>query len=187
MRLIKLIVPTALIAMIAMLAPRADAQTMGEYAGATASLGTSGGSMGTSLLPSTSTSGDVGGGSSTWGANGLGASFDERAGAASASAGGSDFESRAGSTASGSGSDSRWGQSAFENSSSGGLGGDSSTRWADSADRFTGQDRFSGTSQLSSSSDRFPSTALDNNTSGLDQHYDQAGLDSGGSTAGLSD
>ena len=49
MRLIKLIAPTALIATIALFAPHADAQTMGEYATTVAGVGSGGGSMGTSI------------------------------------------------------------------------------------------------------------------------------------------
>ncbi len=81
MRLIKLIAPTALIAAVALFAPHAGAQTMGEYATTTAGVGTGAGSMGTSIGNAVS-SDDLGGGSSTWGASSLGASFDERAGAA---------------------------------------------------------------------------------------------------------
>ncbi len=74
MRFIKLIVPAVLIAVLALFAPHADAQTMGEYAPATAGVGTAGGSMGTSISSSIG-SGDSGGGSSTWGASGLGGQF----------------------------------------------------------------------------------------------------------------
>ena len=94
MRLIKLIAPATLIAAIALFAPHANAQTMGEYGTATAGVGTGGGSMSTSMVNSvgnTVSSDDLGGGSSTWGASSLGASFDERAGAASASAAGARF------------------------------------------------------------------------------------------------
>ena len=49
MRLIKLIAPATLIATLALLAPHANAQTMGEYATTTAGVGTGGGSMGTSI------------------------------------------------------------------------------------------------------------------------------------------
>ena len=90
MRLIKLIAPTALIATLALFAPHADAQTMGEYATVTAAVGSGAGSMGTSIGSAVG-SGDLGGGSSTWGANSLGASFDERAGAASGAWRGSGF------------------------------------------------------------------------------------------------
>ena len=94
MRLIKLIAPATLIAAIALLAPHANAQTMGEYGTATAGIASGGGSMGTSMVNSVSNSGssdDLGGGSRTWGASSLGASFDERAGAASASTAGGEF------------------------------------------------------------------------------------------------
>lgn len=128
--------------------------------------------MGTTLSNSVATSVDnSGGGSSTWGASGVGASFDDRAGAA-ASAGGGDFESRAGSSSSGSG-DSRWPASGFDgDSSSGGLAGDSSSRFADSSDRFAADsDRFTSNSELSGSTDRFPSSSLDDHQGGLDTEY----------------
>jgi hypothetical protein len=154
MRLIKLIVPAVLIAVLALFAPHADAQTTGEYGAATAGVGTSGGSMGTSSAPSSFGSNDVGGGSSTWGASGLGASFDQRAGAVSASGMGADFESRAGSSAGGSAAGSRWPET--------GLSADTSNRFGDSSNRFS--DR----GELSSSSDRFPASALSGNRMGLD-------------------
>src|SRR5271166_5771933 len=91
MRLIKLIVPAAFIAVLALFAPHADAQVMGEYAAATAGLGTGAGSVSTSVG---SGSDDLGG-SSTWGASALGGSFQDRVGAASASGAGTDFSSRA--------------------------------------------------------------------------------------------
>src|ERR1035438_2178680 len=50
--------------------------------------------MGTSLAPPSFGSNDSGGGSGTWGASGLGASWSDRAGAASPLAAGADFESR---------------------------------------------------------------------------------------------
>lgn len=103
MKLSTLIVPVALIAALALFASHASAQTMGEYATVTAGAASGSSSMGTSI--SNSISGDVGGGSSTWSANGLGASFEERAGAGS----GGDFESRAGG--------SRWPESKFPDSS----------------------------------------------------------------------
>ena len=90
MRLIKLIAPAALIATLALFAPHADAQTMGEYATTTAGVGSGTSSMGTSI-GSALGSGDLGGGSRTWGASSLGASFEERAGAASGSGAGAGF------------------------------------------------------------------------------------------------
>src|ERR1700733_7277058 len=110
MRLIKLIAPTAMIATLALFAPHADAQTMGEYATTTASVGSGTSSMGSSIgsvvnSVNSDTSGDIGGGSRTWGASSLGASFDERAGAASGSGAGQGFESRAGSSGGESGSE----------------------------------------------------------------------------------
>ena len=155
MRLIKLIVPAVLIAVLALFAPHADAQTMGEYAPATAGLGTGGGSMGTSLAPPSFGSNDSGGGSGTWGASGLGASWSDRAGAASPFAAGADFESRAGSSVSGSTGESRWPGSALSANTSSRFGGSS--------------DRFPERSELSSS-DRFPASSF-NNSTGLDSSY----------------
>ena len=152
MRLIKLIVPAVLIAVLALFAPHADAQTMGEYAPATAGLGTGGGSMGTSLAPPSFGSNDSGGGSGTWGASGLGASWSDRAGAASGFGAGADFESRAGSSVSGSTGESRWPGSALSANTSSRFGGSS--------------DRFPERSELSSS-DRFPASSF-NNSTGLD-------------------
>jgi hypothetical protein len=153
MRLIKLIAPATLIATFVLLAPHANAQTMGEYATTTASVGSGDSSMGTGN--------DLGGGSRTWGASSLGASFDQRAGAASASGAGADFDSRAGSTG-GSASGSRWPTtSPLE-------GGDGSGRFGDSSSRFQDQDRFAGGTDLSASSDRFPGSSFDDNKSGLD-------------------
>jgi hypothetical protein len=161
MRLIKLIAPATLIATLALFAPHANAQTMGEYATATAGVGTGAGSMGTSI-GNTVSSDDLGGGSRTWGASSLGASFDERAGAASASGSGADFDSRAGSTGGGSPADSRWPTtSPLE-------GGDGSDKFSDSSSRFQDQDRFAERGDLSASSDRFPERSFGDNQGGLD-------------------
>ena len=170
MRFIKLIVPATLIATLALFTPRADAQTMGEYAttvgvasGGDTSLGTSIGGIG---------SGDLGGGSRTWGASSLGASFDERAGAASSSGGGSDFASRAGSLTGGSESASRWPESHFS-------GGGASDRFGGDSDRFKSEeDRFKERPDLSGSSDRFPTSRFNDNKMGLDTHFSSSsGLD----------
>ncbi len=163
MRLVKLIAPGALIALLALFAPYADAQTMGEYASTTAGVGTGGGSMGTNASPSSISPSDIGGGSSTWGTSGLGASFEERAGAASPFGAGADFEARAGSSASGSTGGRCWPAS--------GLDAYTSNRFGGSSDRFSAQDRFTGQSALSSSSDRFPASSLDSNRTGLDTNY----------------
>jgi hypothetical protein len=169
MRVIKLIAPTALIATLALFAPHAEAQTMGEYATTTASAGNGAGGLGTSIgsLVNSDTSGDFGGGSRTWGASSLGASFEERAGAASGSGAGADFESRAGSSGGASGSGSRW-----------------PTRSQDSAnDRFADTERFKGgedrfPARTLDSEDRFPAGVLDQNREGLDTHYSSSsGLD----------
>src|ERR1700686_4091705 len=176
MRLIKLIAPTAMIATLALFAPHADAQTMGEYATTTAGVGTGSGSMGSSIgsvvnSVNSDSSGDLGGGSRTWAASSLGASFDERAGAASGSSGGAGFEARAGSSGSGSGSD-RFPTSQFE--------GDQD-RFSD-AERFKSQDRFPVRNDASA--DRFPTSALDQNRQGLDSHFSSSsGLDGGYSSS----
>jgi hypothetical protein len=170
MRLIKLIAPTALIATIALFAPHADAQTMGEYATTTAGVGSGTSSMGTSIgsvvnSVNADSSGDLGGGSRTWGASSLGASFDERAGAASGSGAGQDFEARAGSSGSGLGAD-RFPTSQFESQQD---------RFADT-ERFKDEDRFPQRSDASG--DRFPAGVLDQNREGLDSHYSSSsGLD----------
>jgi hypothetical protein len=168
MRLIKLIAPSALIATIALFAPHADAQTMGEYASATAGVSSGAGSMGTSIGSAVS-SDDFG--SKTWGASSLGASFDERAGSASGSGNlGASFEERAGSSGSGSG-DSRWPTSQL-------TGGDSG-RFGKSSTRFQDQDRFPQR-DLSASQDRFPARSFNDNRSGLDTHFSSSsGLDNG--------
>lgn len=175
MRLIKLIAPATLIAAIALFAPHANAQTMGEYGTATAGIATGGGSMSTSMVNSvgnTVSSDDLGGGSRTWGASSLGASFDERAGAASASTAGGDFASRAGSMSGASSSESRWPASSQLQD------GASSDRFSASSNRFQDQDRFPNRADLSSSSDRFPAGVLDQNRQGLDSHYSSSsGLD----------
>jgi hypothetical protein len=176
MKLIKLIAPGATIAMLAMFAPYAGAQTMGEYATATAGVASGGGtSMGSAIAASVSnTTGDAGGGS-TWGASSLGGSFEERAGSASGSSSG-DFESRAGSSG-GFGGDSRWPNSGLSS-----VGG--ADRFSESG-RFQDQDRFAGHSDLSSSTDRFPSGVLDQNTQGLDSRFSSSsGLDGHYSTSG---
>ena len=176
MRLIKWIAPAVLFAWLAISAPQAGAQTMGEYAATTAGVGSGSASMGASYAPASIGSSDIGGGSSTWGASGLGASFDERAGAASGSSGGADFSSRAGSLTGGSTGESRWPESA--------LATDTSTRFGDSSARFPDQDRFPDSSELSSS-DRFPSGRFNDNSNGLDTNYNHDGLDSGYTRNGL--
>ena len=83
MRLVKLIGPAMLTAAVAMFATHANAQTMGEYATTTAAVSNGAGSMGTSIGSAVGNVSDDAGGSSTWGASSLGASFEERAGGAS--------------------------------------------------------------------------------------------------------
>jgi len=166
MRVIKLIAPTALIATLALFAPHADAQTMGEYATTTASTANGAGGLGTSIgsvvnSVNSDSSGDLGGGSRTWGASSLGGSFEERAGAASGSSGGAGFDARAGSP------ESRWPTSQFQ--------GAANDRFADT-DRFKSEDRFPQRSDQSE--DRFPTGVLDQNREGLDSHYSSSsGLD----------
>jgi hypothetical protein len=147
MRLIKLIVPAAMFATLALFAPRAEAQTMGEYATTVGVASGDSSAFGTS---------DGGGGSRTWGASSLGASFEERAGSTSSS-GGAGFDSRAGGSDSGSRfpADSRL--------------SDSGDRFGGSSDRFSDTDRF-GQSQVQDQ-DRFPSSAFNDNRMGLDTNY----------------
>jgi hypothetical protein len=173
MRVIKLIGPAAMIAALAMFAPHADAQTMGEYATTVGVASGGGSSMGTSIDNSLS-GGDLGG-SRTWGASSLGASFDERAGAASGSGAVADFNSRAASMTGGSAADARWpAQSGLSNS-------DTSKRFSSDtgSDRWSQTDRFPSRGQLSSpSSDRFPPSAFNDNRMGLDTHFaSSSGLD----------
>jgi hypothetical protein len=151
MRLIKLFVPAAAFAALALFAPHAEAQTMGEYAT------TVGVASGDSSAFSTSD----GGGSRTWGASSLGASFEERAGSASST--GEGFESRAGSMTGGSDPGSRW-PTETELSKSG-----SEDRFGGSSDRFSNDDRF-GQSKFTDS-DRFPPSAFNDNRMGLDTTY----------------
>jgi hypothetical protein len=153
MRLIKLIVPAAMFAALALFTPHAEAQTMGEYA-TTVGVATGDGAASIGVAPD-----DIGGGGSrTWGASSLGGTFDERAGAASSSGGAVDFDSRAGSVAGLSESGARWPTSRTE----------SSDRFSD-ANRFTDTDRF-GQSQFQDQ-DRFPSSAFNDNRMGLDTTY----------------
>jgi len=181
MRLIKLMVPATLVAAIGLFAPHAGAQTMGEYATTTAGVGSGASSMGAAIA-NTVSSDDIGGGSTTWGASSVGASFEERAGAASSSGAGSDFESRAGSMSGASGADSRWPATSQLDS------GDSSSRFGDSSGadsgRFPQTDRLDQPSQLTSS-DRFGASAFNDNLNGLDTGYSHSGLDSSGSSGGL--
>ena len=152
MRLIKLIVPAAAFAALALLAPHAEAQTMGEYATTVGVASGDASSFGTS----------EGGGSRTWGASSLGGSFEERAGASSAS-GAAGFDSRAGSMTGASDSSSRWPTETELTRS------ESSDRFGGSADRFADTDRF-GQSKFQDQ-DRFPPSAFNDNRMGLDTNY----------------
>ena len=113
MRLVKLIGPAMLTAAVAVFASHANAQTMGEYATTTAAASSGASSMGTSIGSAVGNVSDDAGGSSTWGASSLGASFEERAGGASGLGAGGNFDSRAGSLSGGSDSQSRWPGSAI--------------------------------------------------------------------------
>ena len=161
MSLKRMLLPAAMIVLMALLTPCANAQTMGEYATTTAGVGTGAGSMGTSFsLPS----GSLGGGSSgTWGASRLGSSFEERAAAMSGSGGlGQSFESRAASAA---GrcfcSEGRWPGTGF-------AGSGTQSRFATS-DRFSTGDRFTATDRFSSGN-RWPGSAFQDHM-GLDTHF----------------
>ncbi len=166
MNLKKMLIPAVLIAVIALLAPRANAQTMGEYATTTAGVGTGSGSMGTDLaVPSIGPS-ELGGGSRTWGASALGSSWSERAGAASGSGLGSDFASRASSMAAGSGAESRWPETGI----SGAQGNSASaSRFESASDRFSSQDRFAARGDFSSAS-RWPTSSFSDHM-GLDTSF----------------
>jgi hypothetical protein len=179
MRLIKLIVPAALVAALSLIAPYARAQTMGEYATATAGVASGGGSIG-AIAPASIGTDDLGGGARTWGASSLGGSFEDRAGAVSSTGAGADFESRAGSMGAGSTSESRWPGSRFG-------GGNASARFSDSSgdsSRWSSADRFKERSELSSS-ERFPASRFNDNRTGLDTNFQTSGLDASHSSNGL--
>ena len=126
MKLVKLIGPAMLTAAVAMFATHANAQTMGEYATTTAAVSNGAGSMGTSIGSAVGNVSDDAGGSSTWGASSLGASFEERAGGASGLGGGGILTRELASLSGGSDSQSRWPES--------GISQDSTTdRFADSS------------------------------------------------------
>lgn len=178
MRFIKLIAPAMLVAGLALLPAHANAQTMGEYATTTAGVSSGGGSMGTNFAPPSFGSSDNGGGSSTWGASRLGATFDERAGSASQTLGGS-FDSRAGAVSGGPSSQSRWPKTQLDS----GAGSD---RFGSNNDRFgASTDRFGEHKELSSSTNRFPQSAFTDNRQGLDTHFASGGLDNHYSIGGL--
>ena len=162
----KMLLPAALIAVIAMLAPRANGQTMGEYATTTAGAASGAGGMGPSFsLPVPSISNDNGGSSGTWGASRLGASFEERAAAVSGSGKGESFEARA---AAMSGrcfcSESRWPGTGFSGNSG------SKDRFGASEDRFKTGDRFTANDRFTSSGSRWPTSSFQDHM-GLDNHY----------------
>ena len=186
MRLVKLIGPAMLTAAVAMFATHANAQTMGEYATTTAAVSNGAGSMGTSIGSAVGNVSDDAGGSSTWGASSLGASFEERAGGASGLSGGGNFDSRAGALSGGSDAQSRWPGSAMSENSSSDRFADSSGGSDGSDSRFgSSEDRFTERTDLGGSGDRFPGTGFSDTGGGMDTTYDRGGLDSSGSTAGL--
>ena len=169
MRLSNLIMPAAMIAAIALFAPHAGAQTMGEYGTTVSGAAGGAGSVGTGVGSTVSSvssvgNGDLGGGSSTWGASSLGGSFEERAGSQSGLGG--DFESRAGSSDRGLSSESRFPATSLSSGDSGSRFGDSSSS------RFGTSDRFAERTDLSASSDRFPTNSqFNDNKMGLDTNY----------------
>jgi len=152
-----------LIAAIALIAARADAQTMGEYATTTVGVASGAGSMGTAVSEPAFSSDESGGGSRTWGTSPLGGSWAERVGSASASGAGASFSERAGAISSG---ESRWPGGAL----SGGGGGllDSASGRFSTGDRFQTGDRFS--SREWQTADRFPTTSF-RDRGGLDNSY----------------
>jgi len=148
MSLKKMLLPAALIAVIAVLAPRANAQTMGEYASTTGDAAGGAGGIPSfsppSFAPSGGGGGSNGGGSTgTWGASRLGASFEERAAAVSGSGMGADFESRAAALSSGHTNESRWPGTGFTTTATENRFGASSENRFSTGDRFaTNDDRF---------------------------------------------
>ena len=165
MSLKKMLLPAALIAVIALLAPRANAQTMGEYATTTSGAASGAGGMAPSFsLPSFSTNANNSGGSSgTWGASRLGASFDERAAAVSGSGLGQSFESRAAALTSSHASESRWPGTGFSSTGS-------QNRFGGESDRFKTEDRFTANNDRFSSQNRWPGSSFQDHM-GLDTHY----------------
>jgi hypothetical protein len=166
MSLRKMFLPAALIAVIALLAPCANAQTMGEYA-TTTGAAAGGGSMGGSSfsLPAPSLGSSCPNGcSGTWGASRLGSSFEERAAAVSGSGMGADFESRAASlTSTSHAGESRWPGTGFSANSS-------ENRFGASQDRFKTGDRFTSNDRFGSTADRFPKSAFSDHM-GLDTKF----------------
>jgi hypothetical protein len=163
MSLKKILLPAALIVVMALVAPLANAQTMGEYATTTAGVGMGGGSMGPSFsLPSPSIGSGDSGGSGTWGASRLGGSFEERAGALSGSGMGASFEDRAAELTGGhSSNESRWPGT--------GLSATGKESRFGAEDRFKTEDRFTANDRFSSSS-RWPGSSFQDHM-GLDTHF----------------
>lgn len=160
MKLSKLVVSMALVGSLGLLAQSAGAQTMGEYATTTGvSMGS--GSMSSASVPSFDTS--LGGSTRTWGTASYGASWEERAGANSASTG--DFGSRAQAlTGHSSGlGESRFPGTGFANVPDRGMS--SSDRFGGSGDRFGG-----GASRFGGGEGRFPAGKF-SNAEGLDTSF----------------
>jgi hypothetical protein len=165
------------IAAIALIAARADAQTMGEYA-TTVGVASGNGSMGTGFAPPTFGSDDMGG-SRTWGTSAQGGSWAERVGSASASGAGASFSERAGAISSTSSGESRWPGGVL--SGGGGLLDSASGRF-NNGDRFKTGDRFSAREWQTA--DRFPTSSF-HDRGGLDNSYSRGGLDNSHSQGGL--
>ncbi|HUO05882.1 MAG TPA: hypothetical protein VMU16_11865 [Candidatus Binataceae bacterium] len=176
MKIVLLAAPAIAIAAVTLIAPHAQAQTMGEYAAVTSSSST-GAQAGAASVPNESPAFDISNSNSggTWGASKLGESWDERAGSASGGgSGGGDFESRAGGSA-GAGGSSRWPQQsglAQQGGGGGGGGGGGSDRFAEASDRFGNTDQRFGESKGLDQGDRFPSSSFHDN-SGVDNSFNQ--------------
>lgn len=168
-----------LIAAIALIAARADAQTMGEYATTTVGVASGAGSMGTAVSEPAFSSDESGGGSRTWGTSALGGSWAERVGSASASGAGASFSSRATAISGNSSGESRWPGGAL--SRGGGLLDSASGRFS-TGDRFQTGDRFA--SREWGTANRFPAGSF-HDRMGLDNSYDRGGLDNSHSQGGL--
>jgi hypothetical protein len=162
-KLSKLVVSVALVAAIAFFAPRAGAQTMGEYA-TTTGVSTGAGSMSSATASAPSFGSSLGGGTRTWGTSSYGASWEERASANSASSGG-DFSSRAEALTghSAGGGETRFPGSGFTNLPE---------RASLTTDRFQGSgDRFAGSGSRFSSGDSRFSASKFSNSMGLDTSF----------------
>ena len=172
MRLTKLIAPAlvgpALAVAIAFVTGTAAAQTMGEYATATAGVASGGGMAGTSIS-SPITYGPGGysgysGGSRTWATNSSGGSWAERVGSRTG-AGATDFPGRAAAASGVEGAESRW-PAAQRFASS----GDSSSRFSKGS-RFSAGSRFSSGSRLGSGQSRWQQGSRFHDNMGIDTNF----------------